>query len=238
MKTLLEYAELGTFNSLLKEAQELEEALTDMMANAKSQHAIAQRRAANSNSKVTEFPVEELNHKMGEALKRLEAAYRGLGLTNKLTNPEDKLNNRSRIMSNIHKIRSILKDVEGKLSAENQDVVGVKPQDGGVSESVVTEEKEGAAFKTNLASDDFKKAREAVLKNGGIVDGVRTRVINAVTKKFKKKVEESENFETNLDDKDYADARAAVVKNGGIVSDVTSKVVKAATKLKKKVVKS
>ena len=238
MKTLLEFAELGAFNNLLQEAQELEEALTDIMANAKSQHAIAQRRAANSNSKVTQFPVEELNHKMGEALKRLEAAYKGLGLTNKLTDPEQKLNNRSRIMSNIHKIRTILKDVESKLAAENQDVIGSQPQVPGVNENTIIENKEGSGFKTNLDPEDFKKAREAVLKNGGVVDGVRTRVINAATKKFKKKVAESKHFETNLEDEDYKKAREAVVKNGGVVDGVRTKVINAVTnKLKNKKIK-
>lgn len=166
MKNLLELVELGNYNTLLNEVCQLAEDLTNNLNNIQTRNDShnqtlmqspkapvnkQQRQMDNSTSKVTQFPIDDLNHKMGEALNRLEAAYKGLGLTNKLTNIHDKVKNRSRIMSNINKLRALLKNVEQQLAKENQEVMGNSPEMAGVSEGEVVD------FKAPKRNKDAKK---------------------------------------------------------------------------------
>ncbi len=252
MKTLLEFVELSQQNSLLEEVQLLEKQLTEVMSNAvmfkqsrqqrlqnpenpKSAVSKEQRRISNSNSKVTEFPEEELNHKMGEALKRLEAAYRGLGLTNKLSSIQDKAKNRSRIMSNVHKLRMILRDVEAKLAEENN----MTMSEGELVEGEVVDMAAARAKKKEKLEPKEDKAEYVHTKWGAAkadininpFDGVKDRVIKSVKDKLKMK-ESLENAKAQIDP---AKARSAVIKSGGNFLD--TRLHKAAKLLKKKMSK-
>lgn len=128
MQTLLEYMQIADYNDLERAANLLERDLSHVLSR---QH--------NQANPVSRFPQEELNHKLGEAIKRLEAARTGLGLANKLKNPEDQRKNKSRIMKNLNLLRMIVQHITHELAQDNQDVVRSNNRvmdDGQVAESL------------------------------------------------------------------------------------------------------
>jgi len=113
MSLLLEMLELGHMNVLEEQANLLERDLSGVIARSK---------AAPS---VSSFNTSDIEEKLAEAIKRLQAARMGLGLTNKLKNPEDRKKNRSRIMRNLNLLRSIVQGVEEQI--ESGEGRGVDP---------------------------------------------------------------------------------------------------------------
>lgn len=65
---------------------------------------------------VTDLPAgQNLNQMFGTAASRLEAARRGLGLSNKLKSPEDRKKHRSKIMTAINQLRGLLGEISREL---------------------------------------------------------------------------------------------------------------------------
>jgi hypothetical protein len=66
---------------------------------------------------VTDLPVGDLGSMFDEAVKRLEAARRGLGLVNKLPPGDERKANRSRIMGNLNRIRALVDRITKEADA-------------------------------------------------------------------------------------------------------------------------
>lgn len=60
--------------------------------------------------------MEEVMSAMDQVMKQMEAAKRGLGLVNKLGDSPSRTRNRSRIMSNMNRIRANVRRIEKMLS--------------------------------------------------------------------------------------------------------------------------
>lgn len=166
MKALLEMLQLADINDLEREADLLERDLSHVLNLPRNQE-----------NPVSKFPEEELNFKMEEAIKRLAAARTGLGLTNKLRNPEDKKKNRSRIMKNLNLLRLIVQDVEEKLGVENQAVLGNNGNNGnnvredvehsgksGIKKDLVKAVKDEGTAKKELGKNPFNKNKKVKAK--------------------------------------------------------------------------
>jgi len=113
MKVLLEYLNIAKDIQLNEEFKLLERDLSNIL-----------NRTHNLNNPVSKFPTDELNHKLETAIARLEAARKGLGLSNRLKNPEDQRKNKSRVMKNLNLLRMIVQQVTQQLAKENQDLMG------------------------------------------------------------------------------------------------------------------
>lgn len=69
---------------------------------------------------VTDFPADsDMLQMFDEAIKRLEAARRGLGITNKLPPGEEKRMHRSRIMGNLNRLRALVDRLVKTADSEN-----------------------------------------------------------------------------------------------------------------------
>lgn len=158
MKALLEFVELAEVMDLEKQTNLIERDLSHIIA-------------AHRDNPVTKFPEEEINTKFEEALKRLQAARHGLGLANKLRNPEDRKKNKSRIMSNLNIIRLIVQQIEQQLTKENQAVLGNKegfphPDAGDfTNEDVEPKSKTGIKKEVKDVVKDEKVAQRELEKN-------------------------------------------------------------------------
>lgn len=60
---------------------------------------------------------EDTDNLFDETARMLAAAKRGLGITNKLKNPEDRKRHRSRIMGTLNKLRAQLGRIEKAIAA-------------------------------------------------------------------------------------------------------------------------
>ena len=126
MKTLLEFLELGDMVELQRAADLLERDLSAVL-----------NRAHNMNNPVSKFPQtqndqwgreggnqhtvpNDMDAKLDQAIKRLGAARTGLGLTNKLKDPAQRQQNKSRIMKNLNLLRLIVQHVEEELGKSEQ----------------------------------------------------------------------------------------------------------------------
>ena len=105
METLLEFLEISAQEDIGKRIQLIERDL-NMLAHQRSQ--------------VGNLPQTDLDSTFEIAFKRLEAANRAWGLTNKLKNPEDRRMNRKRIAGNLNILRSLVARLETALSSDNQ----------------------------------------------------------------------------------------------------------------------
>jgi len=64
---------------------------------------------------------DEVYNTLSKATAQLEAAKRGLGLANKLKDPGQRAQNRSRIMGNLNRIRALIRRATKALEAEGSE---------------------------------------------------------------------------------------------------------------------
>lgn len=60
----------------------------------------------------------DIGAKLELARKQYVAANRGIGLANKLKNPEDKKKHQSRVMSNLNNLRKLLSSIEKEITPD------------------------------------------------------------------------------------------------------------------------
>lgn len=111
METLLEFLEISANDDLRKRIELIERDL-NMMAHRRSQ--------------VDVLPQTDLDSTFEIAFKRLDAANRAWGITNKLKNPEDRRVNRKRIAANLNILRSLVARLESALASENKRSAGIR----------------------------------------------------------------------------------------------------------------
>lgn len=145
MQSLLEFIQLSEMNELKDITGLLEADLSSLISRHKD----------NPVGKFSPEQDSNLDTKLEEAIKRLQAARHGLGIANRLRNPEDQKKNKSRIMKNLNLLRNIVQMVEKELAGDAQQTAvkpnnggqpnqqqarqPQQPQSGGMSESVVNE---------------------------------------------------------------------------------------------------
>jgi hypothetical protein len=165
MQSLLEFIQLGEMIELAEISNLLEADLNSFLAKHKE-------------APVTKFKEDAgLEQKFDEAIKRLQAARHGLGIANRLRNPEDQKKNKARIMKNLNLLRRLIQHMEQEMSASTQDV-GEQPQAMAANESTT---KKGKAINekwdTNYETPKSKK---------GMWDGWSKADLTAEYNKLKK----------------------------------------------------
>lgn len=127
---------MNTIHELLleSEAAELEAGLVSLMKTFK----------ASITEGVTDLPQTDVMGMFDEATRRLDAAKRGLGLSNKLP-PEERRANKSRIMGNMNRLRALIYQILKKVDAENFSLNHSMAQDGNRNKLGTTPQQRPAA---------------------------------------------------------------------------------------------
>jgi len=114
MKFIQESVHDGIMDALTKQLNKFEEAFQHIQFG--------------YNLAITEGVTDDLDPDLDTAMdqlsKRLEAARRGLGLTNKLPPGESRVLHRRKIMGNLNKIRALFNFIQKKLEASAGDDSG------------------------------------------------------------------------------------------------------------------
>ncbi len=105
MKFIQETIHNGIMDALEKQLSKFDEAFTSLQFK----HNVAIMEG------VTDDLDPDLDTAMDQLAKRLEAARRGLGLTNKLPPGDSRIMHRRKIMGNLNKIRSLFNFIQKKL---------------------------------------------------------------------------------------------------------------------------
>jgi hypothetical protein len=157
MQSLLEFIQIGEMIELKDITDLLEADLASIIARHKDNPVanvtpdqISKHKSENPNNQNQ----SDVDAKLEIAIKRLQAARHGLGIANRLKNPEDQKKNKSRIMKNLNILRRLVQFVEEQLSGAAQQTQ--------VEESVIREEKV-ADFEVNKdLLNRLKKKRESM----------------------------------------------------------------------------
>lgn len=114
MNTLLEFVDLGVKLSLESEIKIYEDYLQELALGLKGLLTEG----------VTDFPEGmDLDSKFEEAIKRLLAAKKGLGLANSLNDQSEKREHQRKVMINLNRLRNLVISIEKGLEGHNMTVM-------------------------------------------------------------------------------------------------------------------
>lgn len=175
METLLEMLDISAHDDLRKRIDLIERDLNAM---------------AHQRSQVGELPETDLDSTFEIAFKRLEAANRAWGITNKLKNPEDRRMNRKRIAGNLNILRSLVGRLEAALSSDNKSSAGIREDvekkgavKSGIKAGLVKAVKAERVTSKEVKKNPFnknKKIREDVEKRSVGKNGINKNLVKAV----------------------------------------------------------
>jgi hypothetical protein len=114
MNTLLEFVELGVDTSLESEIKIYEDYLQELAVGLKGLLTEG----------VTDFPEDlDIDSKFEEAIKRLLAAKKGLGLANSLKDVSEKREHQRKVMANLNRLRNLVISIEKEMESHNLQVM-------------------------------------------------------------------------------------------------------------------
>lgn len=174
MKVLLEFLELSDMIMLEKATNLLEFNLSSIMNRAHNRMNPVKDFAMKPDENGTQTVPDDIVDKIDEAMKRLQAARTGLGLANKLKDPDQRNMHKSRIMKNLNLLRMIVLHIEQELGKGEPEPTNTPVQDrepvgnGPKPEPYMggtTGMREEIDPKLVKAVDDFKHAKKELEKN-------------------------------------------------------------------------
>lgn len=126
-----------------------------------------------------------LEQNFDEAIKRLQAARHGLGIANRLRNPEDQKKNKARIMKNLNLLRRLIQHMEQEMGSSTEGA-GEQPQQMQRQQAPAMAANESATKKGPALNEKWDTKYETPKSKKGMWDGWSKEKLEKEYNKLKK----------------------------------------------------